>query len=426
MKLLLLILSIIFSLTYQSILEHCDDFIGDKEYFCSRLKGDNGENCVLINNDCKEYFFKCSEYTGSDKDECEAIKIYDKKTLTIKSQSYCKWQSNSCVQILRECDDKDLPQCATLEDSDADVRLRRCGTINDKCAEYVDDCSSITTFDSSDTDKKKCIENLPSDSINKCKWGKKTQEDTVDLCYSDYTKCEEYVGPTSSICTGLTANDKDKICLFLENKCLERYKSCGLAKNENDCMSTIPLEGSNPKPNYICKWKIPNGKTENECVEEEIVSEVTECPSAVDKTKCEETILSDDHMRCVYSGSSCIKKEKKCSYFKEIPLEKKCNSYTPYFTKKCVFTNGNCLDQNKSCNELSSANGVNADICLAAPTSDSTKKKCSLKSDGSGCEEVDIPQASSSKTSSEESNQNNRSENIKSKLIFVFIYLLFL
>lgn len=431
MRLRLILISLIFSFAYQSQLDHCDDFLSDKEDLCSQLKGDNGEDCLLIDNDCKAVFLKCSDYAGQDKDVCESIKIYDIDKHSYKTQSTCKLEGTNCVQKLKECDDKTLDQCVTIIDLEAEGdKTRRCGTINGKCAEYVDNCADITDFEG-DPNKNTCIDNLPTDSTNKCKYGK-PEGATEDSCYSDYTNCEQYLGSDQATCLGLTPVDtENKICIFYDGKCLEKYKTCGNAKNKEACESSYPLnDDKSVKTGKECVWKIPNSKTEYECVEDDISTSdppITTCPTGVTKEKCQSTILPQDHMRCVFddSDSSCTAKPKTCSYYKSISLQKTCESYKPYFTKKCVFSDEDCLDKNKSCNELASANGVTAKICENAPTSDS-KKKCSLKSDKSGCQEVDIPQDNSQASSGESNNQNNNSDNIKSKLIFVFLCLLFL
>ena len=84
-----------------------------------------------------------------------------------------------------------------------------------------------------------------------------------------------------------------------------------------------------------------------------------------------------------------------------------------------------CLENNKSCSELSSEAGVTKEICESASSSQS--KKCSIKSDGSGCEEVDIPKESSASQANDgEDNQTSSTGNLKSKSIFVLLFLLFL
>ena len=66
-----------------------------------------------------------------------------------------------------------------------------------------------------------------------------------------------------------------------------------------------------------------------------------------------------------------------------------------------------------SCKELENNSGVNEDICSAATTSDSNKKKCVLKSDNSGCQETDKP-----------SSKSNFGPEIKFSLLVVIISLL--
>ena len=63
----------------------------------------------------------------------------------------------------------------------------------------------------------------------------------------------------------------------------------------------------------------------------------------------------------------------------------------------------------KTCLELANDPYLNEEICSEATTSDMNRKKCSLKSDNSGCEEVDKP------------SQNNQGFENKFSLLLFFI-----
>ena len=65
--------------------------------------------------------------------------------------------------------------------------------------------------------------------------------------------------------------------------------------------------------------------------------------------------------------------------------------------KKCVFSNNSCSEADKTCLELSNNYSVDEDICKAATTSDPNNKICSLKTDKSGCQEVNKPVSENTK-----------------------------
>ena len=53
-----------------------------------------------------------------------------------------------------------------------------------------------------------------------------------------------------------------------------------------------------------------------------------------------------------------------------------------------MYSNSACSEISRTCLELSNV-PITEEICEAAPTTDTNSKICKLKSDGTGCEEVE-------------------------------------
>ena len=81
------------------------------------------------------------------------------------------------------------------------------------------------------------------------------------------------------------------------------------------------------------------------------------------------------------------------------------------------------VNKKKTCLELASSPGVTKSICEAVSTSDFSKKKCEIKSDKSGCQEVDISQENPKTSSGSSASEQSSSENMKSKMLFAFLCL---
>ena len=146
----------------------------------------------------------------------------------------------------------------------------------------------------------------------------------------------------------------------------------------------------------------------------------------VNKDICE-WIISGNYpfADCVYKDNQCITNLKTCSsYNAEISF----NNYYKIFlnleklikdscetillddlSKKCVFSNDDCLEKNRNCLEIYDEYGmVTQEICESALTSDSNKK-CTLKEDKTGCKEIET------NTNNKDSTNKGIEANINSK-----------
>ena len=161
-----------------------------------------------------------------------------------------------------------------------------------------------------------------------------------------YEECKVIIPPTN------------KKCIYLNDECKEQYKDCESYSN--------------------------NGKeTVTESICNSIILDYISSPDGISKYQTN---------KCKFiSGTpnKCETQQKKCSDFKVEDYIDICYDISLLSPgKKCVYDNSACSEINRSCLELNLV-PVTEEICAAAPTSDSNTKVCALKSDGSGCEEIE-------------------------------------
>lgn len=435
----ILILSIILISTNQT--QNCEtDFKEDIEYNCKNYyEGETGGTCKLIDNTCKEVYSQCSQYTGKNADVCKGITPHDGSKYLFEFN--CKLEGDTCTQSLKECKDLNIEYCHPISDG---VNTKDCHIIDGECKEITKLECSDDTLDS----KEKCEKNIPP-SFTKCVW-KKAEGATTESCIDEPRLCKDFIEDIAGLqCNTLMTEDPNKDskeCIYDSTRkiCFENYKKCENADlttpiDESTCKSIKPVDSSKIiKSNYACVWEAQTEGATKTCFEKYIGGytfpncEYPEENNLFDMTEkiCREIKLIGNYGTCSYKSSpgagehKCNTIKKKCSQF-ESSKEDTCKNIIPYFTKKCVLSGKDCLENNKSCSELSSEAGVTKEICESASSSQS--KKCSIKSDGSGCEEVDIPKESSASQANDgEDNQTSSTGNLKSKSILVLLFLLFL
>lgn len=448
-KLSLIILSILISST---VLEDCDDFIDDKEYYCEQLEQNDGDTkCTLVDNNCKsvKIYTECESYTGGIKRECEAIKPTD-------YNFYCVLEGNSCKKKLYQCTDfTTKSQCRNIIDSSSSV-THRCFYLDNICKEHKDDCETIEN-------ESECKSNIPPTNTKKCVWKGPTEK-----CKEEDRTCDDYIFGISADCTLLKPNGEN-ICINdpINGRCIDSSWDCE-SESEKTCTSRLSVDTDNKivKYNYECKLEndlcIPKQKSctqyipeylsfSLECESDFTVSEENSKKSCVlinencleeyktceaynevankDSNTCKKIKLANYKKKCDYLSEQCTTVNRKCSELNEVEILKdKCEIIKPSFSR-CVYSNGNCAEQKKTCLDLASTSTVSKSVCENAITSDSKTKKCEIKSDNSGCQEVNIPQDSPNKSNSNDNTETGNqsgAKNINSKIIFVFFCLLIL
>lgn len=460
LQLFAFIIIIIISYCTKTIDDCVEDFELLKESECQSLNGEkSGEQCYLINNECVSkkppttpVYSDCKDYKDGKKEVCEAL------TQILTDPNYkCVLEGSECKKVLHECSDfLESSECTTITDTEENQKI--CYFVKGKCEEHFKTCEEIK-------DKSICDSNiLPTEKKTKrCKWSNSKCDEIDRTCEDDYIQ-----GLTPE-CTTYTLTDENKQCIYnkLTGKCIENYKTCASGNGESKKCNAILYIDSSGEVDYTQKCDL---NEENQCVnvaktcneyneyKNEYLKISIDCNSfsIVGKDNNKQCLLIDgicteDYPDCTsYKGKDsatckkikastvgekcdiveeqCKSIPKTCSDFKLDSLKAFCTRKNPYFTNKCSYSNGNCKEEKKTCKDLASSSEVTQLACEGAITSDSTKK-CEIKPDKSGCQEVDIPQdntKASSKSSNSKDENTNGADKINSIIVFTFICLLLL
>ena len=452
------------SLDNESRCVFTDSHCTRKSKDCSEISGsttciyhtldDNNKRCIYDNGQCKEVYKSCSAYNfASNKNEagCKGITLYD---------SYGDINYNiKCIYEGETCQEKTLSECSDYESGMNEYYCRnipsksykKCVFENNKCLEEFTNCPG----NYEDISEEKCRSIELSDGYHKCTM------DENNKCVSTLKSCTEYKGTYYYYCENYLTHGENKKCFYENEKCIERYIYCSsyTGNNKDECEAIIPYEEGSTTTSlssthkcamettgctlkdkgceeasgsYQCSQINSNLKSKNildsnkkckydnnQCFEQYIDCDAySKSGATVEKDICEAIILENDaNAKCEFvsgtSANTCVKKNKVCSDIKVDDYKDYCPSITLSLGKKCSYSNSACKESNMSCKELENNSGVNEDICSAATTSDSNKKKCVLKSDNSGCQETDKP-----------SSTGNFGPEIKFSLLVMIISLL--
>ena len=306
----------------------CDSYkSGQDPEYCYYIELDNSQKyCEFYDNKCKEYFKKCSDYDGTNEQECNS---------NIPENYYvykCVYKQGKCTEQQKTCSDykegEDYDYC---EDINLANEKKECRIINGKCTEVNKPVCEYYEG----TDKNECESIIPSNHLNKCVY-------TGGICKEEQkTSCSEFTkGDDEYYCTNIQPTENNKYCVFTNSKCKESFNQCGDYKetDESICNSIIPQNGG----------------------------------------------------KCEYKSNSCQEKAMMCSEFTSIlDLDggHSCEKINPSnYLKKCVYSNYSCKEEDKYCLEFTS--DATKEICEKAHTS-SNKKKCVLADDRQSCTEKD-------------------------------------
>ena len=205
----------------------------------------------------------------------------------------CVFKNGKCTEEKKICSDyklglENIERCEYIQHSEDDSKA--CEYIDNQCVEI-----DMPYFELYDGDENKCksIEPVYGHSYDysyHCVYTNGKCEYKVKTSCSDYKE-----GEGRDMCTYyIELDDKDKYCLFKNNKCIETYRQCN---------------------NY-------QGNDESIC----------------------NSIITEDGVNCEYKNDACIDIIMECSDYTSIldnlgsrACEEDC--YLPDFCKKCVFTN---------------------------------------------------------------------------------------
>ena len=426
----------------------CNKFT--EEYYClNQILDDTSKKCGFINNQCKEVYKTCSDYTNNvdaperNKNDCEEIEYFN----TDDNYRYkCLFDNsdnqNKCEPVKMKCEDyKEQREygchslSSNLDSSEASKFI--CKTIDGKCSKQYLTCESYE-------EKNKTI----CESI---KLNSKTAKCVLkhdQYCTIEGKTCVEYLGKNEFECSSYQASSPDKVCGIVNGKCTEKsiinYCSDYRGNNKEECESIQPHydfgtpSRSNVDPSAKCVYttegcikqnkKCTEATTELECpniipsdtdkqcifINNKCVEQYKTCQlyhnkeetTNFNKEGCESILNSElsypsSKYKCKYtaptlgeSRGSCTLEPRTCSEFKPELIKSQCTGISiTDFSKKCVFNanNNSCSSKAKTCLELSNVAGTQTNldvVCNNAETS-SSNKICKIKENESGCEEID-------------------------------------
>ena len=392
----------------------CSDYkYGQYNEFCEYIYN-NGKGCRYSEGKCYDDYFNCEEYTGEDKNICEAINPQNQtQKCVFNEEEGCKAISD----IKKTCEISDLYYCSDIILEDTDTHCFISGV---KCKDYYKKCSLIK-------DEEQCNSNIPENyeesicvfengkcidkPIDKCLYYLQDSCEQIKLsdekkyckylydegCIETYRECELYNGTNQQeceliapenytkikcvfsegkcksvertsctedytlrglgsyyeICQSIQPKDKNKYCHFSENMCFEYYKNCSLyeGNDESICNKIITEE------NGACEIKEGKcvDKTEFECSDYDSYLHITLFYSI--RYYCEYLPTSNIHKQCVYkvSDNSCTETDKHCYDFAFGATKEICEKApTLFFWKKCILESGGdkCIMEDKQCKDI--------------------------------------------------------------------------
>ena len=328
--------------------ENCEDFGGKNETYCQSLSNYIKDSyyyyCTLKNNSCIKQFNSCNRANNKNKTVCETIEL--------RNNNYYKCVFSDdyyCLQKFKTCSDYS-------GDSDGCLRLNTLTTSNGE---------------------------KPLDFSKKCVYENGKCYETTRTS-SDYTYCSNYKGTDKNFCESIQPRDTyynshidyTSKCVYGDYGCERVSKTCSDAKNYKECSSSKP-SNENKKCVFL----------NNVCVEQYKTCQLyEESGETLDKNICESIIMDDFNTKCVFtpvtgSKGNCRPGTKSCEDFNIETLKSQCdaidiNSYD--YSKKCAYSNNACSLYEKSCFELQNRNKynvMNEEMCEAASTG-SSETKC--------------------------------------------------
>ena len=333
-----------------------------------------------ITPSCYEEYIKCEDYIGKStdnqstkKDNCEKIKLYNglKCEYDIESDR-CRTRKKVCSEALtkEECkliaktgvSDPDRKVCEFIdENNNGNFDSGDCQEIFKYCSDYnlgdKDECTKIKPYE---------FEGEKIDELSKCYF----EEGRIQKCQKVPKECSD-ADNNAILCSNISNNIKNKNIKYCRydkssNLCKEEYKTCESYKktnkkgdestypsstydnylnNKNDCQKIIP----NNYENYACSYELDQYELKYKCVESK------ECTLFDINDVRKDELCYSFESDCKYTSSECITKT---------DIECKDIIFYPETTEEYRINH---------CNEIPASKPY---------------KKCTLKEDKSGCEEI--------------------------------------
>ena len=411
----------------------CKD-LSSNETLCNAYILSDTKKCTFINDKCEEQYKTCEIYdkeTTKTKEICESIIPFFTDNTGVDFYSKCVFNGNKCERKKKTCDEIDDGKICishTLDDSN-----KKCVWDNGQCKEEYKSCESYNNVQNKNEED--CKKIILYDSEGNVDYSNKCIYQSGSCSQKKLEKCEDYDnGKDEEYCTRINLTG-DKRCIIKDSNCVEQFIFCEgyEGKDKETCEAIIPYQDKTTSLKSLKATHKCVLDSNNKCIKKE-----KECKEAQSYEECK-LIIPPTNKNCIYLNDECKEQYKDCESYsnndKEAVTESICNSIILDYTstgvqttkckfisgnpnrcetqqkkcedfkvedyidlcydisllspgKKCVYSNSACTEISRTCLELSAV-PVTEEICAAAPTSDSNSKICGLKSDGTGCEEVE-------------------------------------
>jgi len=182
---------------------------------------DNKKYCYFYNGKCNEYYKECSDYNGTNQDECEKNIPTDLNIGSFFSkyvERKCVFQNNKCItKTISSCSESTkISLCKNINHFDEN---KMCKEIDGECKENWKFCSDVPR-----KNRAACLSNSPITGFKICIMN------AYGICEgltSSYMECSLF--PKLIIadkCEAIVPSNNSKKCVFSNNNCYEVDKQC--------------------------------------------------------------------------------------------------------------------------------------------------------------------------------------------------------
>ena len=230
------------------IQKECEDFTSKNECLAYDLKKD-GKKCVFKNNKCIEEYKNCEAYNtlvseaDRKKENCESIYSYKEGSRVYK----CVFSSDS-----KKCERKEGRECSDYTGSDAEecelyptqVQNHACTYDKNSCVDKINFVYSFC-YEYNGNDKSICEAIQPRQSNNiwyldpdyKCVL---EENEGSFTCVQKPKECKD--AKDARECTGIIISKENKRCVYFKNDCIEQYKTCEAYQDSEDVLDKDTCE----------------------------------------------------------------------------------------------------------------------------------------------------------------------------------------
>ena len=346
----------------------CGDFTS--KYECLKYDpGKEGKKCIFKNNLCMEEYKDCQTYNDlvseadRKKADCESIYSFKDTGRTYK----CVFSDSKL------CERKQVRKCSDYTGSDAEecqsypteYKSQACAYTNNECIEKTNFVYSYCE-DYNGEDKSICESIQPRQVYSTTTFDKESKCVLVDE--GGYFSCRRQAKQCSDAkdemeCSSTIVVNNKKRCVYIEKQCVEQYKTCEDYEASENVLDKDTCESILIADDYLSKCVFTAGasgakgtckKTRKTCSDFNIGHIYDKC-LALDSN-----FDYNDTTQCTFSNNVCKTELKSCFglYYSGDANEEICkNAKTSTPNAKCVFLQEN--EYTKRCLEV---NNVEAQI----------------------------------------------------------------